>query len=143
MSQDSSSLHQGTDPNSPELFKRNIRNVQEQVIQLQTLARRVLSEIQNAYQTGNSPAHTEANITALKQTLQLVVEMMRQTGVGALPLLPPSTASSPPALPTEQKLLADTTKGLQVLYDKLQRSQESAAVAANLLSLENMAKVTR
>lgn len=35
------SLHQGTDPNSPELFKQNIQLVQENVVRLQELARRV------------------------------------------------------------------------------------------------------
>ena len=39
------SLHQGHDPNSPELFKHNIRTVHEQVIQLQSMARRVLSRM--------------------------------------------------------------------------------------------------
>jgi hypothetical protein len=34
------SLHQGADPNSPELFRQNIRIVQEHVVRLQELARR-------------------------------------------------------------------------------------------------------
>jgi hypothetical protein len=34
------SLHQGADPNSPELFKQNIQLVQENVVRLKELAQR-------------------------------------------------------------------------------------------------------
>lgn len=36
------SLHQGTDPNSPELFKQNLQLVQQNVLQLQEVAKRAL-----------------------------------------------------------------------------------------------------
>lgn len=41
-----------------------------------------------------------------------------------------------PPLPTEDELLATTTNSLQILYDKVQKSQDSAAVVANLLAPE-------
>ncbi|PPQ70363.1 hypothetical protein CVT26_013797 [Gymnopilus dilepis] len=131
-------LHQGADPNSPEVFKNNIRLVHQQVLELQAFARRVLLSIQNAYQPGNSPAHTEADITALKQVLATVIERLRQSGVGALPIIPlPADPALPPVVPTEKELLESTTSSLRVLYEKLQRSQESAAVVANLLMTDH------
>ena len=79
-----------------------------------------------------------ADVTALKQNLQLLSDLMRQTGVGALPLLHlPSDSSSSqtaPVMPTEEMMLTDTSRSVQVLYDRMKRSQESAAVAANLLN---------
>ncbi|KIM47277.1 hypothetical protein M413DRAFT_440732 [Hebeloma cylindrosporum] len=129
-------LHQNADPNSPEVFKDNLRIVQQQVINLQDFAKRVLLSIQNAYQNGNSPAHTQADIATLKQMISVVIEKMRQSGVGALPIIPPSQTGAPVPPPSEAQLLANTTKSLQALYEKLQRSQESAAVAANLLSTD-------
>jgi hypothetical protein len=79
-----------------------------------------------------------ADIASLKQNLQMLSDLMRQTGVGALPLLPmPSEAHSSqpaPVLPTEEMMLTDTSRSVQVLYDRMKRSQESAAVVANLLS---------
>ncbi|KAF8959871.1 hypothetical protein BDZ97DRAFT_1666647 [Flammula alnicola] len=129
-------LHQGADPNSPEVFKNNIRLVQQQVLELQTFARRVLLSIQNAYQAGNSPAHTEADISTLKQMIALVIENMRQSGVGALPMIPASS-SGVPVVQNEGQLLISTTRNLRTLYEKLQKSQDSAAVAANLLSMDH------
>ncbi|KAF8871427.1 hypothetical protein CPB84DRAFT_1855001 [Gymnopilus junonius] len=131
-------LHQGADPNSPEVFKNNIRLVHQQVLELQAFARRVLQSIQNAYQTGNSPVHTEADIEALKQIIASVIERLRQSGVGALPVIPlPPDPSLPPVVPTEKELLERTTSSLRFLYEKLQRSQESAAVVANLLTTDH------
>jgi hypothetical protein len=68
--------------------------------------------------------------------LALVLETMRQSGVGALPVLP-TAGGIPAAVPTEAQLLASTTQNLRALYEKLQRSQESAAVSANLLSMDH------
>ncbi|KAF8798430.1 hypothetical protein BYT27DRAFT_7203524 [Phlegmacium glaucopus] len=133
------SLHQGHDPNSPELFKHNIRTVHEQVIQLQSMARRVLSRIQNAYQTGNNPLVTESEIESLRQNLYLVIETMRHTGVGALPILPQPNSEATP-VPTEQQLLTNTTQSLQALYDKVQRSYDSATAVANLLSTDHISR---
>lgn len=38
-------LHQGGDPNSPELFKHNVQMLQRQVLDLQSFARRVLANM--------------------------------------------------------------------------------------------------
>ncbi|KJA17697.1 hypothetical protein HYPSUDRAFT_205930 [Hypholoma sublateritium FD-334 SS-4] len=129
-------LHQGGDPNSPELFKSNVQLLQQQVLDLQEFARRVLAKIQNAYQTGSSPATTEADIATLKQMLGLVTETMRQSGVGALPVLH-GAMSGATAVPSEAQLLAGTTQNLRTVYNRLQRAQDSAAVAANLLAMDH------
>ncbi|KAJ6566140.1 hypothetical protein B0H19DRAFT_940509 [Mycena capillaripes] len=130
------SLHQGgTDPNSPDLFKQNLQLLQQNVLQLQEVAKRALDGIQNAYRGGRTPTQTEADLATLKQTLQMVSEQMRQTGVGGLPLLPVPDGNHPPsALPTEDQLILQTTRAIQVLYDQLKRGQDSAAVVANLLT---------
>jgi hypothetical protein len=61
--------------------------------------------------------------------------MMRLTGVGALPLLPMPTGSDVSStIPTEQQMMTDTTHAVKILYETLKRSQESAAVVANILS---------
>ncbi|KAF8218982.1 hypothetical protein L208DRAFT_1377811 [Tricholoma matsutake] len=134
------SLHQGADPNSPELFKQNIQLVQENVVRLQELAQRASVGIQHAYHPGNSPIETEANIASVKQTLDVIADIMRQSGVGALPLLPvPSATDISLAPPSEQQLMFDTNRSIQALYDKLKRSQDSAAVVANLLSAPDYA----
>jgi hypothetical protein len=86
---------------------------------------------------------------------------MRQSGVGALPLLAlvpslqgtdaamgesfgldaASTASGSTGggmasikVPSEEKLMEDTMNGIKVLFERQKRSQESTAVVANLLS---------
>ncbi|KAF7358704.1 hypothetical protein MSAN_01209400 [Mycena sanguinolenta] len=129
------SLHQGADPTSPELFKQNLQLAQQSVLQLQEVAKRALDGIQNAYRTGRTPTQTDADLATLKQTLQMVLEQMRQTGVGGLPLLPVSDGNQPPpALPTEDQMIAQTTRAIQVLYDQFKRGQDSAAVVANLLT---------
>ncbi|KAF8202758.1 hypothetical protein K438DRAFT_1580962 [Mycena galopus ATCC 62051] len=129
------SLHQGADPNSPELFKQNLQLVQQSIIQLQQVAKRALDGIQNAYRAGRTPTQTEADLATLKQTLQMVSEQMRQTGVGGLPLVPVSDGTQPPpALPTEEQMIAQTTRAIQVLYDQFKRGQDSAAVVVNLLT---------
>lgn len=75
-----------------------------------------------------SPSIT-ADIATLKQGLKVITDTMRQTGVGALPLLPAGST----AAPSEQQMIHDTGRAVQALYEKLKRSQESAAVVANLL----------
>ena len=75
-------------------------------------------------------------MATLKQTISVVIEKMRQSGVGALPVIPLSQTGAPAPPPSEAQLLANTTKSLQALYEKLQRGQESASVAANLLSTD-------
>lgn len=112
------SLHQGADPNSPELFKQNIQLVQENVVRLQELAQRASVGIQHAYHPGNSPIETEANIASVKQTLDVIADIMRQSGVGALPLLPvPSATDISLAPPSEQQLMFDTNRSIQALIN--------------------------
>ena len=81
-----------------------------------------------------SSSQNTANIVALKQALHDFDNFMWQTGIGALPTLP--LAAAPPM---ETKLIEDTNRSIQVLYEKLKRSQESAAVVANLLGAPDMA----
>ncbi|KAF9560633.1 hypothetical protein CPC08DRAFT_636341 [Agrocybe pediades] len=136
---------QGADPNTPEMFKNNIQMVHQQVIEIQKLARRVLGSIQNAYQYGNSPVHTEADITTLKQMIFNVTEKLRASGVGALPVLPQAmtlqdgtTQMQPPL--REEQLGASITANLRVLYEQLQKSQEGASMAASLMTTDHSAR---
>ncbi|KAF5376996.1 hypothetical protein D9615_007303 [Tricholomella constricta] len=127
------SLHQGPDPNSPAAFQQNIQIAQEGVARLQNLARSALAGIQNAYHPGNSPAQTEADVATLKQTIQTVTDHLWQSGVGALPLLPIPGPGETSTSPTEQQMLAEANRSIQFIYEQLKRSQDSAAVVANLL----------
>ncbi|KAJ7720372.1 hypothetical protein DFH07DRAFT_307465 [Mycena maculata] len=127
------SLHQGADPNSPELLKQNMQLLQQNVLRLQDVAKRALDGIQNAYRVGRTPTQTEADLATLKQTLQMVTDIMRHSGVGGLPLLPVPDGNAPQPLPTEDQMITQTTRAVQVLYDQLKRGQDSAAVVANLL----------
>ncbi|KAG1814261.1 uncharacterized protein BJ212DRAFT_360096 [Suillus subaureus] len=128
------SIHTVTDPNSPEVLKQNVQIALDHVARIQSLARNCSHDIQNAYQAGNSPAHTTAELAALMQALRTLAEFLRQTGVGAYPMPPapePQNASSIP--PTEQQLIDTTAREVQVLYERLKRIQESNTVAVNLL----------
>ncbi|KAF8060718.1 hypothetical protein FPV67DRAFT_303736 [Lyophyllum atratum] len=127
------SLHQGTDPNSPVVFQQNIQIAQENVARLQNTARSALAGIQNAYHPGNSPVQTEADIATLKQTIKSITELLWQTGVGALPVLPIPGPGETVSAPTEQQMLSEANRSIQSIYEQLKRSQESAAVVANLL----------
>lgn len=113
----------------PELFKEHLALAQDQVIRVQSLAREVLSSIQNAYNPNTSPKHTSECIESLKQCIQNLYDTLRHTGIGALPLPPPNATG----IPNEQQLLAEASRSVQVLYETLKRSQDSAAVVANLL----------
>ncbi|KAJ7182335.1 hypothetical protein C8R43DRAFT_3093 [Mycena crocata] len=125
------SLHQGTDPNSPELFKRNLELVRQNVIRLQEVARRALEGIQNAYCPGRTPTRTAVDLATLKQTMHVVSELMRHSGVGGLPLL---LVPDKAILHTEAELVAQTARTAQTFHDQLRRSHDSAAIVANLLT---------
>ncbi|KAF8639382.1 hypothetical protein AX17_001538 [Amanita inopinata Kibby_2008] len=134
---------QGTDPNSPEVFRQNLQIVQQQVMQLQALARSALAGIQNAYHPGMNPAQTQADLTNLKHAIQVLLDLMRQTGVGALPLLPLPTEAAPHiAVPSEEQLMEDTVRGIKVLFEKQKRSQDAAAVVANLMGVSELGRST-
>ncbi|KAG6856807.1 hypothetical protein H0H87_000504 [Tephrocybe sp. NHM501043] len=126
-------LHQAPDPNSPAAFQQSLQNIQERVVRLQNLARSTLARIQNAYHPNNSLMHTEASMRTLKQEIQELSQLMLQSGVGALPVLPmpgPGETISPP---TEQQLMTQVNDSIGVLFEQVKRSQDSAAVVANLL----------
>jgi len=124
-------LQQG-DETSLVLFKQNLQLVQENVIRLQGLARSALAGIKNAYHPGNSPAQTQADIAAIKQTLQILSDLMLHTGVGALPLVD-TINGVPQNMFSEKELEEKTSHGVKLLFEKHKRSQDSAAVVANLL----------
>lgn len=78
-----------------------------------------------------------ADTTTLKQALQMLSEFMRHSGVGALPLIPLPTDSGQLVAPvvTEETILADTTKNVGVLYKRMKRNQDSAAVVVSLMGV--------
>lgn len=77
-----------------------------------------------------------AEIENLRRNISIVVETMRHTGVGALPILAPNSEAT--SVPTESQLLTDTSRSLQALYDKVQRSHDSATAVASLLSTDHV-----
>ena len=87
-----------------------------------------------------APHLSQAQIERLQNQLTLTIQTLSQSGVGALPLLPipgpNSSMSAVPQIPSEDDLLSSITKGLQMLYDKVQKSQENAAIVGNLLGSE-------
>ncbi|KIY48483.1 hypothetical protein FISHEDRAFT_73680 [Fistulina hepatica ATCC 64428] len=130
----SRSLQDDNDPNSPVLFKQNMHLIQQHVAQIQALARTTLASIQNAYHAGNSSAQAEANLSTLKETLHSLREMLLQSGVGGLPMLYGALDGSGPIIPTEDQLIEETGRNIEVLYQRLKRNQESAAVVADIIS---------
>lgn len=76
------------------------------------------------------------DIAAAKQTLDIIIDLMERSGVGALPLLDIDT-SGRAKIPTEEQLVETATKRVQVNFEKLKRAQESAAVVTNLLTTEH------
>ncbi|KAH6869351.1 hypothetical protein BKA70DRAFT_375827 [Coprinopsis sp. MPI-PUGE-AT-0042] len=153
------------DPNSTLLFAQNLAHAQREVLRLQTLARQALDGVQNAYHVGYSPEATTEIMVELKSALTTLVDTLRQSGVGALPLIaqstPPPSAQTPTATmltptatasgtttasttaatakpilpPSETELLQIATKQVQVLYEQLKAKQENAGVVANLLGV--------
>ncbi|ETW75535.1 hypothetical protein HETIRDRAFT_330950 [Heterobasidion irregulare TC 32-1] len=120
---------QNLDPNSPELFKENIKFVQTHLRHVQSLARDVLDGIERAYEGQTNPTQTAASIAALKQSLHNLSDVLRTTGVGALPLI--SINIVHPS--QEEQLVEQTTNAIKGLFNRNTRNQESAAVVASLL----------
>ncbi|KAF9811513.1 hypothetical protein IEO21_06564 [Rhodonia placenta] len=135
-SQSSLQTPSSVDANSPEAFKQAIQLALGQAARVQDLARSALAGIENAYHPGTNPFQTTADMTALQQAMQMLAELLRQTGVGALPLHPPDLAQPP----TEDQLIAETTVAVQALYERSKRVQESAGVVASLLSVSDAAR---
>ncbi|KAI5992918.1 hypothetical protein EDD15DRAFT_2167582 [Pisolithus albus] len=123
-----------TDQNSPEVFKQNVQIALDQVARIHELARSGLNGMQNAYQAGNSPAQTEADLIALDQALRTLADFLKTTGVGAYPLLPPDAQGAASGPLMEQHLITEMNQEVQILYEKLKRIQESSGVVAQHLS---------
>uniref|UniRef100_A0A0W0FH13 Uncharacterized protein n=1 Tax=Moniliophthora roreri TaxID=221103 RepID=A0A0W0FH13_MONRR len=142
------------DPNSVDTFKQNIQMILENVIRIQGVASSALAGIKNAYYLGSSSAQTQADLATLQQNLHILSDMMRHSGVGALPLLasPPSVSGPTndsslsndipmppePTVPTEDQMQAQASHAIQVLYDRLKKLQDTAGVVANLLGPTQM-----
>jgi hypothetical protein len=58
---------------------------------------------------------------------------MRQTGIGALPLLPSPMILGSPLPFNEEQLLKHCSEGVQALYEKSKRSEDSAKIVSDLL----------
>jgi hypothetical protein len=58
----------------------------------------------------------------------MLLEFLKQTGLGALPSLPANTT------PTEQQVMQELTKGIQELFERQGRLQDNGAVVVNLLN---------
>jgi hypothetical protein len=121
---------QPDDPNSPVLFKDNISLVQTQITTVRSLAHEALNAIKGAYQLGSSPAHTADNLAVLRQSIHALNELLYTTGVGSLPLLAPE-ANEPP---TEEQLADQAKKAIETLFTLHTRMQETASVAASIMS---------
>jgi hypothetical protein len=65
-----------------------------------------------------------ATVSATVEALKSMLEFLRQTGVGALPMV---------AQPSEQALLASTNAALSREFERNTRVPESAGVVANML----------
>ncbi|KDQ23522.1 hypothetical protein PLEOSDRAFT_35137 [Pleurotus ostreatus PC15] len=130
-------VHQGPDPNSPDTFKENLHLIRDHLERVRRLARTVLHNSREAYKPGIFPYQAEADLETLKQSLQFLSDILRQSGVGALPLLPSSRSGHhgvDVAVPSEAQLIVDTTNAVTALYDRLKRKQDGSAVVAGLLT---------
>ncbi|KAI0828461.1 hypothetical protein BC628DRAFT_1417474 [Trametes gibbosa] len=117
------------DLNSPEVFKQNIQIIQNLVSRIQVLTRSAIAGIEQAYHQDVNPVQTATLIDTLKRSLLELVEALRTSGVGALPLEPPPV----PDPRTDEQLLAEATRTVQALYERQRRIQEGASVVTNLL----------
>ncbi|KAJ3752136.1 hypothetical protein EV360DRAFT_55748 [Lentinula raphanica] len=139
------------DPNSIEAFKLNIQDILKDILHLQNLARNTLLGIQNAYHPGSTPTQTEGAHYPCRQkvnSIHSVCSFIRfnalhsvNIGVGALPILhvPPAittnstNAAQDNIVPPEAQMIADATRSIQILFERIKRVQESAGTVANLL----------
>ncbi|KAI6125583.1 hypothetical protein EDD16DRAFT_1557468, partial [Pisolithus croceorrhizus] len=102
---------------------------------------RPLEISQNAYQAGNNPAQTKADLIALHQTLHTLADFLKTTGVGAFPLLLSDPQSAASGIPIEQHLIAEMNWEARFLYEKLKRIRESSGVVAQHLSTLDTARL--
>ncbi len=78
-------------------------------------------------------------MVALKHNLETLCEFLRQTGVGALPIIPsdpnnPSILQPPTSFSEESQLIQNLTQSVQTLYEKRKKMQDNSATVAILLS---------
>ncbi|EIN03943.1 hypothetical protein PUNSTDRAFT_47751 [Punctularia strigosozonata HHB-11173 SS5] len=116
------------EPGSIQEVKMNMQLAQRQLQSVQELARRAIAGIENAYRPGTSAAQTTADLASLKDTLRVLLDFLKQTGVGDLPLLPANV--QPPQEQQMQELEAATKK----LFERQKRLQDSAAVVVNIMN---------
>ncbi|KAJ8517241.1 hypothetical protein ONZ45_g5560 [Pleurotus djamor] len=138
----SDSLHgrlgnQGPDPNSTETFKENLQLIYQHFQQLRVLSRKVQMNTRDAYSRQISPYQAEADLATLRHFMQNLIDLLRQSGVGALPFLAADSA----APQTEDELIHSTTASVKVLFEQLKRKQENAGNVAGLLSLPASAQM--
>ncbi|KAI0748952.1 hypothetical protein C8Q74DRAFT_381810 [Fomes fomentarius] len=126
-----------TDLNSPELFRQNMQLAQGLIVRVQALAQSALAGTQHAYQPGTNPVQTAADIVNLKQTLLELVELLRSSGVGALPLEIPPIVPDPRA---ENALIEEESRVVQALFDRQKRLQEGAGVVAGYLTFSGVGR---
>ncbi|KAF9790654.1 hypothetical protein BJ322DRAFT_1104308 [Thelephora terrestris] len=112
---------------------RNIQIALDHVNRVQSLAREVMFGMENAYQPTTHVSRTAQEIQALKVAIAALDDFLRETGLGALPILPPGTIFGSPMSFTEEELLGDVLKGVQVLYEKSKRTHDSAKIVSDLL----------
>ncbi|KAH9943968.1 hypothetical protein B0H21DRAFT_892514 [Amylocystis lapponica] len=113
------------EPNSGETLKQNMQLAHHHVLRVQSLARSALAGIENAYHPGTNPLQTAADMGALKEALEALEDVVRQTGVGALPIEVRDVR--------EEQMVAETAHAVQMLYERHKRIQESAGVVVGLL----------
>ncbi|KAF8578910.1 hypothetical protein K439DRAFT_1360870 [Ramaria rubella] len=118
------------DPNSPEMFKNNIHLAQEHTLRIQQLAQNAIEAIEKAYHPNSNPMRASGEVVALKHALESFGDFLRDSGVGSLPLV----ASDEATMPTEQKMMEEMARSVQLLFEKRQRMHENAAGIASLLA---------
>jgi hypothetical protein len=75
-----------------------------------------------------------ADLSAIRQTLAILLDILRQTGIGALPVIPLSENQNASLKASDiSKIVAETT----ALFERLRKRQEGAATVANLLATDS------
>ncbi|KZS88130.1 hypothetical protein SISNIDRAFT_490474 [Sistotremastrum niveocremeum HHB9708] len=118
------------DLNSPEIFRQSIELAKEQVARVEMLTRNVISGIERAYEPGIRPSQTALDYAELQVALHTLSDFLRQSGVGALPIVTSADAIMTPSV-------EEATKGAQADYERKQRIHDNAAIVAGLLALNS------
>ena len=75
------------------------------------------------------------SLAALRQCLRTLNDVLYNTGVGSLPLLPPEATEAP----TEEQLAEQANKAISTLFTLHTRMQETVAVAASIMAAPEQA----